>query len=348
MASTSRPGPRRCATCFGADGVTAAARFAVPDPAAYRQHALHAADRRWPETNCYVDLWIELLHANGFDPVAGLAFTVAQDFEGDQFTFFKHPLEDLRALHGLSVQELAVYDTVEAHVAEQLARGRLVLVEMDSFYLPDTRGTAYRREHVKTTVGVASLDTAARRMVYFHNAVCHALEGEDFDGVFRRLPAQRDAPDALFPYVEFVKRDAPALEGGALRAASLALLRGHLARRPADPIGAFRAAFPAHMETLLARPMAYFHLYAFNLLRQLGANFELLGSYLRWLDATSGTQDLEAAAVDAERIADTAKAMQFQIARGVNRRKPVDLDASFDALAKAYGGVFDRLAQVVR
>ena len=29
--------------------------------------------------------------------------------------------------------------------------------------------------------------------------------------------------------------------------------------------------------------MDYFHQYAFNVPRQLGANFEMLGSYLRWL-----------------------------------------------------------------
>ena len=28
-------------------------------------HRLHGPDRMWPETNCYVDLWIELLHALG-------------------------------------------------------------------------------------------------------------------------------------------------------------------------------------------------------------------------------------------------------------------------------------------
>ena len=28
---------------------------------AYESHPLHGADRTWTETNCYVDLWIELL-----------------------------------------------------------------------------------------------------------------------------------------------------------------------------------------------------------------------------------------------------------------------------------------------
>ena len=97
----------------------------------------------WPETNCYIDLWIEVLAARGLPPEAMFGFTLTQDFEGDQFTFFKVPLEDLEALYGIRSTELAIYDRVETHVAEQLRRGRLCLVEMDSFYMPDTHGVGY-------------------------------------------------------------------------------------------------------------------------------------------------------------------------------------------------------------
>ncbi|NKF34703.1 DUF1839 family protein, partial [Pseudomonas sp. BGM005] len=34
-------------------------------PETYRQHALHSGERAWPETNCYVDLWIEVLATSG-------------------------------------------------------------------------------------------------------------------------------------------------------------------------------------------------------------------------------------------------------------------------------------------
>ncbi len=43
------------------------------DPSAYTPHALHAAERMWPETNCYVDLWIEVLSALGQHPKPCLA-----------------------------------------------------------------------------------------------------------------------------------------------------------------------------------------------------------------------------------------------------------------------------------
>src|SRR5205807_7970722 len=137
------------------------------EPANYQRHLLHNENRVWPETNCYVDIWVELLHAWGLDPVAGLAFTIAADFEGDQWTFFKFPLGDLYHLYGLDVQELAIWRPLVDHVGEQIARGRPVLVELDSYYLPDTAGTAYRREHVKSTVAAVAIDVSLRRLGYF-------------------------------------------------------------------------------------------------------------------------------------------------------------------------------------
>ena len=62
------------------------------DSSAYARHPLHCGDRAWPESNCYVDLWIELLHAAGAEPLAALACALAVDVEGDQWTFFKFPL----------------------------------------------------------------------------------------------------------------------------------------------------------------------------------------------------------------------------------------------------------------
>ena len=236
-----------------------------------------------------MDLWIELLHAYGLNPAAALGFTVAQDFEGDPFTFFKFPPEDLQALFGLQVQELAIYDALESHAAVQLARGNPVLVEMDSFYLPDTRGTAYRHEHVKSTVGIVELDGVQKRMAYFHNAGFYELAGEDFEGIFRRLPELRDNPNVLFPYVELVKYHQGAGHSGAgLLNEARELLKWHLRRRPTNPIAKFRVDFPRHLEQLAVRPMAYFHLYSFNVVRQLGANFELLGDHCKWLIAQGG------------------------------------------------------------
>ena len=67
-------------------------QFRPLDPARHTRHELHDLDRDWPETNCYVDLWIEVLHAAGLDPHAMLPFVFAIDVEGDQWTFVKPPL----------------------------------------------------------------------------------------------------------------------------------------------------------------------------------------------------------------------------------------------------------------
>src|SRR5690606_8914912 len=101
--------------------------FPGADPQTFRPHALHDAERMWPETNCYVDLWIEVLNAFGTEPEAMLGFSLTPDFEGDQFTFFKVPLEDPEALYGIRCTELAIFDKVESHIATQIARGRLCL-----------------------------------------------------------------------------------------------------------------------------------------------------------------------------------------------------------------------------
>jgi len=173
--------------------------------AGFTPHPLHATERTWTETNCYVDVWIEVLHALGLDPVAAAAFTLNCDFEGDQWTFFKYPPEDLRTLFGLEVSEMNIWRPVVDHVEEQLAMGRLCTVEGDAWFLPDTRGVSYRSEHVKTTIVPARLDRPARHLGYFHNAGFYELGGDDFDGLFR-LGEHAD-PAALPPYVESIRLD---------------------------------------------------------------------------------------------------------------------------------------------
>ncbi len=316
--------------------MSAALDLARPEPApAYIAHPLHAADRHWPETNCYVDLWIELLHGRGLVPEALLGFTLRQDFEGDQFTFFKPPSADIDRLYGLEIHELAVYDGLERHALVQAVRGCPVLVEVDALYLPDTAGTTYGRSHAKTTIGILALDPGARTLDYLHNAGRFTLSGADYEGIF--------APAALPPYAEFVKAGAPPLPDAELPGAALDLLRRHRARAPArNPILAFQAALSRSADALVERSLGVFHAYAFNTTRQLGANFELLGSHLRWLDG-HGAADLAAAAEAAGTLAQEAKTFQFQLARAFHRRSAQNLGARLDNAAAQYDAVFTTL-----
>jgi len=310
--------------------------FPQIDSATYRPHALHAAERSWPETNCYVDLWIEVLSAAGLPPEAMLGFTLTQDFEGDQMTFFKVPLEDLETLYGIRVTELAIFDRPEDHVREQISRGRLCLLEMDSFYLPDTRGLTYGTEHGKTTVAINRLDVAGQTMDYFHNGGFFSLSGDDFSGIFQHHLTEKDAP--FLPYTEFAKFPERPAAISDIRSEAERLLRRHFARRPeTNPVRAFATVFPAQAAQLAEREFAFFHKYAFNTLRQLGANFELLASYLVWLER--GEQ-----AGHALKIAETAKSSQFLLARALARKKFEPLATALDPAIEAWDQLMTGLA----
>jgi Domain of unknown function (DUF1839) len=314
--------------------VTAALRLPVGLGAAgpHVPHPLHDSGRDWPETNCYVDLWIELLHGRGLVPEAMLGFTLRQDFEGDQFTFFKPPTGDIERLYGLEVLELAVYGGLENHAEIQAAAGRPVLVEVDAIYLPDTQGTTYGREHGKTTIGILALDPAARELDYLHNAGRFRLSGDDYGGIF--------GPATLPPYAEFVKTVAPPLGTAELPTVARELLVRHRARAPRrNPVLAFRDALAATAGDLVVRPLSVFHAYAFNTTRQLGANFEMLASHLTWLEdrEADGFAPAAAAAADLSR---EAKAFQFQLARAFHRRSADGLAPRLDRLAATYDRVF--------
>src|SRR5258708_23278407 len=75
-ASIPRDGRARCANVSGHDleaAMSAAVTAAHPtglDPAHYTRHDLHSPERIWTEKNCYVDIWIELVHALGLEPNA--------------------------------------------------------------------------------------------------------------------------------------------------------------------------------------------------------------------------------------------------------------------------------------
>jgi len=303
-----------------------AARVAPLDPATYARHAIHGTERTWTQTNCYTDLVIELVHGLGNDPCAMLPFTLAIDFEGDQWTFFKPSHHDLSMLYGLDVQELAMWKDPIEHVCEQVGAGRPVLIELDSFWLPDTSGTAYRTAHQKTTVGVNEIDVERGYMAYFHNQGFFAVEGEDFRKLFE-LPG-------LPPYVEFVKPVPNFIRRtqNELLDCSLALLKAHLARAPREnPFVRFKARLVEDLESLLAADMDHFHKYSFATLRQYGACFELAETYLEWLAVKSIT-GLEMPRSAFATISQTAKAFQFQLARSMTRKKTLDL-APLDTMA---------------
>jgi hypothetical protein len=288
------------------------------DPATYVPHAVHAAgDRTYVETNCYSDVVIELLHARGDEPLAGIGATVRLDFEGDQWTFFKPAPSDLERLYGLDVHEMQPYRALPDQIAEQLAAGRTIIVELDAFHLPDTAATSYGRDHVKSSVIAEAIDRDAEVLRYFHNAGLYELSGADYRGVFR-LDGAVD-PAILPPYTELARFDAGRrLEGPALREAARELLREHLARRPqTNPFARFGAALARDLPDLLAGDAANYHAYAFATVRMVGSGFELLAAQAAWLLGESASAEIVAAM---DEIVAGTKLLSLKLAR----RRPFD------------------------
>lgn len=311
-----------------------AARSVDVDPRSMEPHLLHRPDRAYPETNCYADIIIELLHSRGDEPLAAFGCTVRCDFEGDQFTFLKPPPHEMTTLFGVDVHEMQPYRSLSTQAAEQLARHRSIIAEVDAFFLPDTWATTYRRGHVKTSLAVESIDPARRRLTYFHNAGLFDLDGEDFDGVFR-LDGVREASE-LPPYVELVRFDAgPGLSGSSLRSRARELLVDHLDGRPeTNPFDRFGAALLTDMQALQSHGADY-HAYAFATVRMAGANFEVAASYVSWLLAERG-QD----AADAFRaVAHDCKILSYKLAR----RRAFDPAPVIARLAASWAEGQDRL-----
>jgi Domain of unknown function (DUF1839) len=310
------------------------------DAATYTRHALHADDRVWVEKNCYIDICIEVVHALGLEPLAMLGFVTALDFEGDQWTFFKPPHDELRALYGLDFQELNVWRPLSEHVLEHVAAGKLISTEADAFYLPDTAGTDYQRTHTKTTIVIQDFDLPARRLGYFHNAGYYALEGDDFVNLFRVGYAPDPTFMPLFAEVLRVDRLArrPAEE---LRAMARSLLSKHLARRPVDnPVTRFGARFAADLPWITREGLAFYHAWAFATVRQLGAAAELAALHVEWL----GDAALAPAAAAFSSVSQGAKAFILKAARAVNAKRALDARPMFDEIAAAWQTGLDTLA----
>jgi hypothetical protein len=313
-------------------------------PAAYQRHCLHGDEAVWPEKNCSGDLWIELLNALGCEPLALLPFTLAVDFEGDQWTFFKPPQDELRDLYGVDVQELTLYRPLLEHAVEHLSAGKLIATETDAFWLPDTAGTDYRTGHKKTTIAIANLDVEARTLGYFHNAGYFELSGEDFAKVFR-LDVPED-PAWLPFYAEVVRIDRlvkrPADE---LAAMSMRLLHRHFDWRPqTNPFKRFGARLVSDVPLLKEQGLARYHLWAFASVRQAGAAFELAAANLRWL-AGFGHADLAEAAQQFESIAQANKALILKGARAANAGRALDAEGLVAEMAQAWDVGMGRIGQ---
>lgn len=303
-------------------------------PDGYEPHLLHSPLRSYQESNCYSDIIIELLHACGYEPLAAFGHLVRMDFEGDQWTFFKPPPNNLEALFGIDIHEMQPYRPLPIQMAEQIESGRTIVVELDSWFLPDTASTSYRSEHVKTSVAADAVDLEGERLRYFHGAGLYELSDEDYRGIFR-IGQSDDA--VLPPYAEIVRFDAgERLQGGALHIAALRLLRHHLDRRPAsNPFERFAEQLRAELPVLLEQELGDYHAYAFATVRMAGSAFEIAGDHVRWL-FDGGAPEVTSAMAE---IVEGCKALSFRLAR----RRAFDPEPRLAVLADAWQRAIDGL-----
>jgi hypothetical protein len=305
------------------------------DPGSYDSHALHSPERIFPETNCYTDLWIELVHALGHDPLAMLGCCAVVDWEGDQWTFFKPAFSDLERLYGLETYELALYRSLPDHIVEQLELGRFVIVEVDGYFLPDTAGRSYRESHEKTSIVVESLDRSARSLRYFHNGGFWQAAGDDYLGVLRL--DTRPAAD-LPPYAELVRRDRlPACAPDLLRDEARTAFASHLARRPGrNPVMAFGEHLADQLPHLADE--SDYHVYAFATLRQCGAAWDAASAFVAWLDGPTTP-----AADGFATLAAASKTMLLKLARAAATGRPFDPSEPIAEMARVWDETLDRL-----
>lgn len=309
------------------------------DPETYRPHALHHADRAYPETNCYADILIELIHARGAEPLAALGSSIRQDFEGDQWTFFKPAPEDLESFYGLDIHEMQPYRPLPEQIADQIEDGRTLIVELDSFFLPDTASTSYRQEHVKSSAVMEAIDLETERLRYFHNGGYYELGGEDYRHALRVEPAvdHRSLP----PYTELARFDAgEQLSGEALLHSSRRAFARHYAHRPrTNPFERFASALADHLPQLLEGSHEAYHAYAFATVRMAGSAFEICASHVDWLYGEDGTVARDAFG----RIVSGTKTLSLKLAR----RRAFDPAPALADLAAAWEEGVAALAPLV-
>lgn len=304
------------------------------DPSTYKSHALHDLGALYPLTNCWADVVIEVLHAHGDEPLACLGAALSIDHEGDQFTFFKPRAQDLEDLYGVDIHEMQPYRRLRDQVREQLDRRRTVIVETDAWWLPDTSGDSYRREHVKTSIAVADLDEVAQRLVYFHNGGLYELTGEDFTNTL-----SEESP-GLPPYVELVRFDAgPGLAGMDLHAAARELLPLHLSRRPGtNPFISFLAQVERELPLLVDLDEQQVHGLAFATTRMAGAAAVLSAAHVRWLLGDKA----EAAAACFDKVAGTTRTLTVRFAR----KRAFDPAPLVEGMAKDWSEALERLDEL--
>ena len=200
-----------------------------------------------------------------------------------------------RLLRGRHPRDAAVPPAPE-QIAEQIAAGRTIIVELDSWYLPDTAATSYRTAHVKI-VGRRRGDRPRRRAAALLPQRRPARA--ERRGLPRRLPPRARVLGRRPAAVHRDRRfDAGgALHGDELRDAARELCAHHLALRPGRTRSrASPRSSSATCPALLEGDAQVYHAYAFATVRMVGAGFEVAARACRLAARRHGRRGVGGAA----------------------------------------------------
>ena len=350
-----RPGRRRCAPRSGAESVMAAMRLLLArprrpgDPGRDGRIRCTLPSATGPRPTATSISGSSCSAALGRDPPPRMALHGDAGLRGRPVHLLQDPRwRTSRPSTASSCRSCRSSTALERHVAEQLGRGRVVLVEVDGFYLPDTFGVvlpdgAHQDHHRRQP---ARRGRAARSATSTTPAIS-ALEGEDFDGVFGRLPGQRGDRGSLS--LCRVRQAGPAGRSGGRAGCSAAAL--DLLRAPSGPRarvqpgagveaalpGAARSAWPrairpSSTNTPSTPPASS---------GRISSCWPAIWTGSRPRARPASTRPRDAAL----RIAVGAKTLQFNMARAVARRRFEGVEAPLDDLAAAWDACVPALAQ---
>ncbi|WP_052663848.1 DUF1839 family protein [Psychromicrobium lacuslunae] len=310
-------------------------------PESFQPHPVHGAESDWSNTNCYLDVWVEVLNSLGLDPIPALASAFSAEFVGDQWEFLKVRSEDLELLYGIRFGEYDTWKPLREHLVTQLQAGNLAIVEVDAYYLPDTAGVSYHQQHSKTSITPIKLDLRAAELIYFHNGGLYQLANEDFE---HTIGAAAETGFVPRPYLDLIRLDGlRQLQAADFQRAARTVLRAHLARRErstqSDPMGLLVEYVQSQQETVAELGLEHFHQFSFATTRQAGLTAMFAAELARWFARTeksaAGQQLLAEAANAFSECSGSAKKLQFQLARVAAGRHP-DLQASGSTMQRSW------------
>ena len=292
-----------------------------------------AGERTYTETNCYTR------HPDRADPRARRRAAGRRRLHRARWTsratsgrFFKPPPEDLEALFGIDIHEMQPYRPLPRQIAEQIEAGRTLIVELDSWYLPDTAATSYRTR-ARQDLGGRRGDRPAPPSASATSTTRACTSSRARTTGARSASAGRSPTTSSRPTrSSSASTAARACRASELRAAAASACCATISqRRPAtNPFERFGAQLDARPAGAARRRCAQYHDYAFATVRMFGSAFEITASHVDWLLGARGRADGGGAGRDRRRLEGALAASSRAASRSTRAAWSSELGRAWD------------------